>query len=138
MPKRKPARRPSPRHSPQRDARRADRQATRRKLAIVEQLAGMPGVRTASGMPSPLMAKARESAAKYKAPDRETWFTRFAARNAEGAAELRQVVVDWVIGGEMREHYPTLSHLHRFVDHEVCRVDRQAFAAWLKTVEATL
>jgi hypothetical protein len=38
----------------------------------------------------------------------------------------------------MREAYPTLSHLHRFVDHEVIRVDRQSFNAWVAKVEASL
>lgn len=137
MPKRKASRRPSPRPSPERQARRADRQATRRKLAIVNDLTNtIPGVQ--SGSSPGLLTKAREAATKYTAPSRETWFTRFAAKNAEAATELHALVVDWILGGEMRDHYPTLSHLHRFVDHEVTRVERQSFVKWVRSVEATL
>jgi hypothetical protein len=125
----KRARKPSPRHSPERDARRAERQTVRRKLAIVKTLQ----TKTDS-----IIARARESAAKYAAPGRETWFTRFAAKCPDRAAELREVVVDWIQKGEMRDAYPTLSHLHRFVDHEVIRVDRQSFNAWVAKVEASL
>jgi hypothetical protein len=125
----KRARKQSPRHSPQRDQRRAERQTVRRKLAIVKRL---------TAETESIMARARESASKYAPASRETWFTRFAAKDPDRAAELREVVVDWIQEGEMRDAYPTLSHLHRFVDHEVIRVDRQAFVSWVGKIEASL
>jgi hypothetical protein len=121
--------------SPLRDDRAANRQrpparqTVRRKLAIVKRL---------TAETESIMARARESASKYAPPPPETWWTRFEAKHPDQAAELREVVVDWIRGGEMREAYPTLSHLHRFVDHEVTRVDRQAFSKWLAKIEASL
>jgi GTP1/Obg family GTP-binding protein len=121
-------RRPSPPLKPDRAGNR-ERPPARKKLAIVAEL---------QQRTNEIMARARETASKYAAPDRETWFTRFAAKHPDLAADLTQVVVDWLQDGEMRQSYPTLSHLHRFVDHEVTRVERQAFAKWLAKIEASL
>lgn len=70
MPKRKASRRPSPRHSPQRDARRADRQTTRRKLAIVDDLAAtIHGVKIATN--PTILANARDKATKEQNTPKE-------------------------------------------------------------------
>lgn len=138
MPKRKPPRRPSPRHSPQRDARRADRQATRRKLAIVGDLAAtIHGVKIASH--GGFLVKVREHAAKatMKPPGPKNWYQKFAETDPAAAQELYQAAVDWSERGEVYQQFRgRMTSFHEFVVCTYSQVGYQAFCRWLETVRA--
>jgi hypothetical protein len=84
-----------------------------------------------------LVMRAREYAPKAT-PTRENWFTRLARTQPDTAADLRALVVDWCTCGEMRDLYPTLSALHRFVAAEVTDIERQTFDRWVASIKAAI
>lgn len=135
MPQKRP-RRPSPRHSPERAARRADRQATRRKLAVVGDLAAtIHGVKIASY--GGFMAKVREHAAKASAkpPGPRNWYEKFAETDPAAAAELYEAAIDWSGRGEVYQQFcGRLTSFHKFVVCTYTQVGYQAFCRWLESV----
>lgn len=123
----------SPRRDANRARNRAERAAIRKKVAVATTLAAtLHGVRAAST--GGLMARAREYAPKAT-PIRDNWFRRLERTQPQSAAELLQLVADWLGGGEMRDMYPTLSALHRFVASEVTDISREQFERWVSNVK---
>ena len=125
-------RRSSPNKTPQREANRAERRAVRKKVAVAASLAAtLHGVRVASQ--GGLLQRAREYAPKA-VPKRDNWFSRLERTQPDTATDLRAIAVDWWTGGEMRDLYPTMSALHRFVAAEVTDIERNAFDRWMASV----